>query len=119
MADPEVSVDTDAMTNAASSILDLTGQFQGIYSRLSARLGEAGKAWGDDATGQAFEANYNQPKTSVLNGLSGSAQALDSTYQGVTTMAKGFADTEAENKASIHLGAGAGGDSGLSDHSEG
>ena len=100
---PETSVDTEAMMKAAPAILDLVGRVQNIYSTLSGRLDDAGSAWGADDTGDAFAANYNQPKTSLLGSLTGSAQALSQTHDGVVTMAKGFAGTEAENRASIHV----------------
>jgi uncharacterized protein YukE len=118
MAD-EISVDTDAMMNAAPYISDLAGRVQNVYGTLTSRLAEAGPPWpdGEDDTGETFHQNYDGPKENLLTGLSGTSEALNSTYDGVVTMAKGFAATEAENQGAIHVGSGSGYESGDDGHS--
>lgn len=103
MAD-EISVDTDAMMKGAASLGNLAGQVQTIFGNLSSALAAAGRAWGDDENGQTFQSGYEETHESLLDGMSETSQALDSTQQGVVTMAQGFAETEAQNLAAVNAG---------------
>ena len=102
----EVSVNSEELEAAASGFSDLARRVRNVYGTLLASLEGLGQPWGNDAAGNAFLNNYQDPKEQILTGLSGTGSVLDSTYDGLVTMAKGFADTEAENRQSINLGGG-------------
>jgi uncharacterized protein YukE len=105
----QVSVNTDGLLAAAPGLNDLASRVRDVYTALSARLDELGQPWGDDQTGEAFLANYQDPKEQLLTGIDSTGSVLGSTADGVVTMAKGFAQTEAENRAAINLGSESGG----------
>jgi uncharacterized protein YukE len=107
----QVSVNTDGLLAAAPGLSDLAGRVRDVYTSLAATLDELGQPWGDDQTGEAFVANYQDPKEQLLTGIDSTGSVLSSTADGVVTMAKGFAQTEAENQAAIKLGSESGGGS--------
>jgi hypothetical protein len=54
--------------------------------------------------GKAFASQYLNPRDEMFEGLSSAADVLDSTADGLETMAKGFAQTEDTNVANArHL----------------
>lgn len=101
--DDRVSADTEAMLNAGQGLSQLQAGLANVVSDLEGRLGAIGPAWGPDEAGATFEQGYRPALDSLLNGVHGSAGVAGSAYDGVVTTARGFAGTEEENQASIHL----------------
>ena len=104
MSDDEVSVNTDGMLAAAPGLYDLANRLTSAVGELTNRLSELGAPWGGDETGQQFVSKYQSPADQVIDGARSAASVLQSTADGVVTMAKGFDGTEQENKASIKVG---------------
>jgi uncharacterized protein YukE len=113
MSDDQISVNTDGMLAAAPGLYDLANKMTSAVGELTNRLSELGSPWGNDETGQEFVSKYQSPADQVIQGANSAASVLQSTADGVVTMAKGFEGTEQENKASINVGNGSnGGNSG-------
>ncbi|MFF0410519.1 WXG100 family type VII secretion target [Kitasatospora sp. NPDC004745] len=91
------SVDTEALAAATGPVQELAAQIRAVGTRLEARLGELGECWGEDYTGREFRDQYLRPKEQLTEGISGTAEVLDSTVDGIGTMAKGFRRTEEQN----------------------
>ncbi|AUY53478.1 WXG100 family type VII secretion target [Streptomyces sp. CB01881] len=96
------SVDTEALAAATPQVQELAGLIRSVGTRLEARLGELGECWGEDYTGREFRDQYVQPKEQLTEGISGTAEVLDSTVDGIGTMAKGFRRTEEQNVEALH-----------------
>jgi uncharacterized protein YukE len=112
MSDDQISVNTDGMLAAAPGLYDLANKMTSAVGELTNRLSELGSPWGDDQTGQEFVSKYQSPADQVIQGANSAASVLQSTADGVVTMAKGFDGTEQENKASINVGNGSNGGNG-------
>jgi hypothetical protein len=100
------------MMTAAQGLNQLAADLKDAYASLQGRLDEIGEVWGSDATGQAFRKEYVPARDKLLNGMSSSAGAAGSGYDGLETTAKGFEGTEEQNTASIHVGGNGAGESG-------
>ncbi|MCG6495633.1 WXG100 family type VII secretion target [Kitasatospora sp. A2-31] len=109
MADRVFSVDTEKLAAAAPQVQELAGLIRSVGTRLEARLGELGACWGDDYTGREFHQQYGQPKERLTEAIDGTAEVLDSTVDGIGTMAKGLRRTEEQNVEALRpLAAGVG-----------
>ncbi|MFJ3793420.1 WXG100 family type VII secretion target [Kitasatospora sp. NPDC090091] len=97
MADRVFSVDTEKLAAAAPQVQELAGLIRSVGTRLEARLGELGTCWGDDYTGREFHQQYGLPKEQLTEAIDGTAEVLDSTVDGIGTMAKGLRRTEEQN----------------------
>lgn len=94
------AVDPESLAKDAPNMRAFSDQVRGIVTRLQGGLDSLGECWGTDPMGRAFANNYLSPRDEIFTGLSGMADVLDSTADGMENMAKGFADTEATNVAS-------------------
>jgi len=102
----ELYVDTDGLRNAAGSLSQLTTRVVNIANQLQGTLGSLGEPWGDDDTGQQFASKYLGPADQIMQGINSIGSVLDSTVQGLGTMANGYSATEEENRSSIKLASG-------------
>jgi hypothetical protein len=78
---------------------ELASRFKGVGTSLEARLGSIGQPWGDDETGRQFLESYDNPHRQILDGISQTGEVLDSTGDGINTMAKNYRILEEENIA--------------------
>ncbi|MFC1408806.1 WXG100 family type VII secretion target [Streptacidiphilus sp. N1-12] len=93
------SVDTDGLHRQLPYVRQLAEHIRSVGSNLEARLGALGEPWGDDASGKEFLDQYQNPHHELLEGISGVGQVLDSTADGIQTMALRFTQLEEENTA--------------------
>ncbi|MGW6912131.1 WXG100 family type VII secretion target [Streptomyces sp. NPDC054940] len=91
------AVDPDALAKNAPNVRAYSDQMRQLVNRLESRLNELGDCWGDDSMGKAFAEQYVTPRKDMVDGLKGLVEVLDSTADGLETMAKGFNATEDEN----------------------
>jgi len=91
------SVNTDGLHNQIPYMQELAEQVRGIGTGLQARIEELGDCWGDDDTGQQFYNQYATPRDQILEGVSGTGDVLDSTADGIKTMATQYQQLEDEN----------------------
>ena len=101
MSDGTFSVDTARLDQSAPQVQELAGRIRSIASKLDGRLEALGECWGDDESGRQFLEQYAEPKRQLSAGITGAGQVLDSTVEGIRTMAKGFQRTEEENVATV------------------
>jgi uncharacterized protein YukE len=94
-----LAVDPDALAKNAPHVRAFSDQMRNVVTRLQGRLDSLGDCWGDDPMGKAFATNYLNPRDQMFDGLSGLVDVLDSTADGLETMAKGFTQTEDQNVA--------------------
>ncbi|MBK6014469.1 WXG100 family type VII secretion target [Streptomyces sp. MBT53] len=97
MTDGTFSVDTERLEQAAPQMQELAGRIRSIATKLDGRLESLGACWGDDESGRQFLEQYAEPKRQLSDGITGAGNVLDSTVEGIRTMAKGFARTEEQN----------------------
>ena len=100
MSSNYLAVDPDGLAKNAPNVRAYSDQMRQVVTRLQSRLGELGDCWGDDPMGKAFEEQYVTPRDQMISGLQGIVDVLDSTADGLETMAKGFHATEEQNTAS-------------------
>lgn len=91
------SVDVENLIKTAPNVRAYSDQLNGVISRLQERLGALGECWGADPMGKAFANQYITPRDQLIGGLKGAVEVLGSTADGLETMGKGFAQTEAQN----------------------
>ncbi|MEW1773107.1 WXG100 family type VII secretion target [Streptomyces sp. NPDC086777] len=91
------SVDTARLDGAAPQMLELAGRIRSIATKLDGRLEALGACWGDDESGRQFLEQYAEPRRQLGEGITGVGNVLDSTVDGIRTMAKGYARTEEAN----------------------
>jgi WXG100 family type VII secretion target len=106
------AVDPDGLAKNAPNVRAYSDQMRAVFTRLQSRLNELGDCWGDDPMGKAFEEQYRTPRDQMVSGLQGIADVLDSTADGLETMAKGFHQTE-EQAAATARGIGHGSERGF------
>ncbi|MER5780067.1 WXG100 family type VII secretion target [Streptomyces sp. NPDC002039] len=97
MSDGTFSVDTDRLDQAAPQVQELAGRIRSVATKLEGRLSALGACWGDDESGRQFLEQYAEPKRQLGHGITGAAEVLHSTVDGIRTMAKGFQRTEEAN----------------------
>ncbi|MGW1029008.1 WXG100 family type VII secretion target [Streptomyces sp. NPDC002577] len=91
------AVDPDGLAKNAPNVRAYSDQMRQVVTRLQTRLDELGNCWGDDPMGKSFEEQYLTPRDQMISGLLGVVDVLDSTADGLETMAKGFHATEDQN----------------------
>ncbi|MBC3841049.1 hypothetical protein GXW82_14445 [Streptacidiphilus sp. 4-A2] len=117
MADDAFEVNTEGLHDQMPYLRELASRFTGIGTSLEATLGAIGQPWGD-ATGQQFLQSYDTPHQQILDGISQTGEVLDSTGDGIDTMAKNYQTLEDENvTAARSLDTGDGSDSGTTPRS--
>jgi WXG100 family type VII secretion target len=103
------AVDPEGLAQNAPNVRAFSDQLRGVVTRLQSGLDSLGECWGDDPMGKAFASQYLDPRDEMFQGLTGAVDVLDSTADGLETMAKGFAQTEDQNVANArHLIGGSG-----------
>jgi uncharacterized protein YukE len=90
-------VDPESLAKNAPNVRAFSNQFLEFVGRLQSGLDSCGECWGDDPMGKAFANQYLNPRDEMLKGLHGTVDVLNSTADGLETMAKGFAQTEDQN----------------------
>ena len=112
------SVNTDGIESARPGWSDIGYRINGALSKFFSVQSRTGACWGsNDPYGKAFYAQYGGPADQVLSTAESAAPAAENTADGLGTMAKGFASTEENNRASIvspDSGPGKGGSGGRS-----
>ncbi|MDI5963747.1 WXG100 family type VII secretion target [Streptantibioticus silvisoli] len=101
MADGTFSVNTEGLHRQLPYVENLAERFRGIGTSLQGRLGELGECWGDDTTGEQFFGQYEAPREQMFQGIGDSADVLDSTAQGIDTMARNYERLEDENVTAV------------------
>ncbi|QKZ15960.1 WXG100 family type VII secretion target [Streptomyces chartreusis] len=91
------AVDPDSLAKNAPNVRAYSDQMRQVVTRLETRLRELGDCWGDDPMGKTFAEQYVSPRDQMIEGLKGIVDVLDSTADGLQTMAKGFHATEDQN----------------------
>jgi WXG100 family type VII secretion target len=94
------AVDPEGLAKHAPNVRAFSDQMRAVVTRLHSQLDSLGDCWGDDSMGKAFESQYTDSRDRMLEGLTGISDVLDSTAEGLETMAKGLADAESQNVAS-------------------
>ncbi|ALV31357.1 WXG100 family type VII secretion target [Streptomyces sp. CdTB01] len=97
MSDGTFSVDTERLDRAAPQVQELAARIRSVATKLNGRLEALGPCWGDDESGRQFLEQYAEPKRQLSAGITGAGTVLDSTVDGIRTMAKGFRRTEEQN----------------------
>ncbi|MCG7202649.1 WXG100 family type VII secretion target [Streptomyces arenae] len=97
MSDGTFSVDTARLSQSAPQMQELAARIRSVATKLDGRLEALGACWGDDESGRQFLEQYAEPKRQLSEGITGAGHVLDSTVDGIRTMAKGFARTEEAN----------------------
>jgi hypothetical protein len=95
------SVDTDGVAHAAPAVNELSGSLQDVYNTLTTALeavgmmpGASSPAWGDDASGRAFAANYVSGAQTAYASLQTAAQSAGQVATGIQQLAGGLAGAE-------------------------
>jgi uncharacterized protein YukE len=101
MSNDAFSVNTDGLHEQMPYMQELAMNIRSVGTNLQARLDELGDCWGGDATGQQFITQYGTPRDQILGGVSDVGDVLDSTSQGIDTMAVQFDRLEQENIAVV------------------
>ncbi|WP_030935805.1 WXG100 family type VII secretion target [Streptomyces sp. NRRL S-646] len=99
MSSDYFAVDPDGLAKNAPQVRAFSDQMRQVLSQLESRMNELGDCWGDDPMGKAFAQQYLTPRDQMIDGLKGIVDVLDSTADGLETMAKGFHQTEEQAKA--------------------
>ncbi|KUN92550.1 WXG100 family type VII secretion target [Streptomyces caeruleatus] len=99
MSSDYFAVDPEGLAKNAPNMRAYSDQMRQVLTRLQSRLNELGDCWGDDPMGKAFAEQYLTPRDQMFSGLQGLVDVLDSTADGLETMAKGFHQTEEQNTA--------------------
>ncbi|MEU2424740.1 WXG100 family type VII secretion target [Streptomyces sp. NPDC007851] len=97
MSDGTFSVDTARLGQSAPQMQELAARIRSVATELDGRLEALGACWGDDESGRQFLEQYAEPRRQLSAGITGVGSVLDSTVDGIRTMAKGFARTEEAN----------------------
>lgn len=100
--DPNIKVDTDALTPAEAAYTAAADRVTRIYGLANATNDEYTGCWGDDATGRMFGAAYGPAADKVLIGIKSVGGSLTDTVDGIVTMIKGYTDTENDNISAVH-----------------
>jgi hypothetical protein len=100
MSNDSFSADTDGLHEQIPFVQELAANFRAIGTNLQAKLDALGPCWGPDAGGQEFYGQYAEPRDQILEGTSDTGDVLDSTVDGIKTMAVQLAHMEDENEAS-------------------
>ncbi len=90
-------MDTARLGQSAPQMQELAARIRSVATRLDGRLEALGACWGDDESGRQFLEQYAEPRRQLSEGITGVGNVLDSTVDGIRTMAKGFARTEEAN----------------------
>ncbi|MEU6028859.1 WXG100 family type VII secretion target [Streptomyces tauricus] len=101
MSDGTFSVDTARLEQAAPQVLELAARIRSVATKLDGRLESLGACWGDDESGRQFLEQYAEPRRQLGEGITGAGNVLDSTVDGIRTMARGFARTEEQNMETL------------------
>ncbi|AVZ71605.1 hypothetical protein SLUN_04775 [Streptomyces lunaelactis] len=103
MPDNDFSVDTDLLGRSAPHVQALAGSIRSIGATLQGRLDSLGECWGDDEGGRQFLEQYAEPSRQITRGIADTGEVLDSTVDGIWTMAKGFERTEEQSAEVAHV----------------
>jgi uncharacterized protein YukE len=90
-------VDTDGIAKSMPGFRALTDQVRRASEHLHGELSSLGECWGNDHSGQEFAKEYLPAKDQMADGVEQLYKVLQSTGDGIETMAKGFARNEQQN----------------------
>lgn len=93
------AVNPDGLAKTAPNMRTVSDQARQILTRLQSNLDALGDCWGDDPMGKSFEEQYLTARKQMFDGMQGIVDVVDSTADGLETMAKGFHQTEEQNTA--------------------
>ena len=96
---PPVYVDTNALATGIPQVTALAMRLGTVNASLSSTLAGLGEPWGgpNDPIGKTFAEAYLPARDDLLTGLSGTQNVLSSTADGITTMVRGYTNTEENN----------------------
>ncbi|MFJ6836863.1 WXG100 family type VII secretion target [Streptomyces sp. NPDC091209] len=94
-------MDTNGLHEQSPYMQNLAARFKGLSADLQARLDGLGECWGDDTTGRQFVSEYADPRDGLVKGIGEFGLVMDSTVDGITTMAVRFERLEDENVHSL------------------
>jgi uncharacterized protein YukE len=97
MSDSSFSANTEGLTEQLPFMQEVAEGLRSIGTNLEATLDDLGPCWGPDATGQQFFTQYDNPHQEWREGVSDASDVVDSTVQGVQTMAVQFDRMEDNN----------------------
>jgi len=101
MSDDTFSVNTEGLSEQLPYMQELARSVRAVGTNLQARIGPLEGCWGGDATGQQFFSQYDSPREQIVQGVGDVGDVLDSTTEGVQTMAVQFDRLEEENVAAV------------------
>ncbi|MFC5219720.1 hypothetical protein [Streptomyces coerulescens] len=80
----------------------MAAKIRSVGTALEGRLSGLGPCWGDDENGRQFLEQYADPSRRLIRGIAVTGEVLDSTVDGIQTMAEGFQRTEDQNVEAAH-----------------
>jgi len=95
-------VDTHGIARNMSGFRELGNQVRVASEYLHGNLEELGACWGEDSSGRQFAEQYLPAKDQMADGTRALYTVLQSTADGIETMARGFARTEQRNAEAAH-----------------
>ncbi|MEW2113723.1 hypothetical protein AB0945_00730 [Streptomyces sp. NPDC005474] len=96
-----LSIDTDGIGAGATGLRAAAAQLASIIATLDSGVDAQHQPWGDDRIGQEFAKQWVGPKNDLLDSGRDLARVLESSADGIETMAKGFGATEDDNIDSL------------------
>jgi hypothetical protein len=97
MPSESFEVDTEGLAKQMPYMRELAARFKAIGTTLGERTAALGEPWGDDETGRQFLEQYDGPHRQILDGIGQVGDVLNSTADGITTMAKNYRILEEQN----------------------
>jgi hypothetical protein len=95
------SVDTEGLSHVIPDVENLAMRIRSIGTQLQGKLSALGECWGEDKNGEQFLSQYLKPKEDLVEGITSSGEVLDSTVEGIYTMAKQYDRLEQENMLAL------------------
>jgi|SRR5215475_5510783 len=90
-------VDTHGISRGMPGFRELADQVRSASEYLHGNLEALGDCWGDDSSGRHFAEQYLPAKDQMADGTRELYTVLESTADGIETMARGFTHTEQQN----------------------
>jgi uncharacterized protein YukE len=94
MSSDELQVEPTALHRHAKGFSAGGERLQRVFADLSGALSAAGRCWGGDAVGRAFEQGYEKPRQAAYESFERLPGALDDIGARLAAMAKNYAAAE-------------------------